>query len=185
VSSESVTYNLVKDSPVPYRPGYALPARFMYSVTRADGQRLTLRLEVVNRRVVCRKVELESDSGVSASDMKSVPLARWIGAAVTAALLKVERTSDGVAMTPVGERELVPAPRRTRVPDDLLQEVAKVYREALDRGAAPTRAVAEQVVHPEGWRPSRSTAGRWVYEARRRGFLGPTGERQAGERGRT
>jgi hypothetical protein len=68
------------------------------------------------------------------------------------------------------------APReRGRVTDETLQEVARVYREALIARRPPTREV-EAVMHR-----SRSTAGRWVMRARQKGFLGSARPRRAGE----
>ena len=54
--------------------------------------------------------------------------------------------------------------------------VAEVYREALVRGVSPTSAVAD------AFDVARSTAGRYVQQAREAGALGPApGPRQAGE----
>lgn len=65
--------------------------------------------------------------------------------------------------------------RRTPLSRDDLADAAKVYRTALKAGDNPTAKVAEVLYL------SRSSAGRWVAEARRRGLLGPTRERRAGE----
>lgn len=59
--------------------------------------------------------------------------------------------------------------RRNRVTDDLLLQVAKVYRDAWDAGQPPTKAV---IAH---FHVSPSTAGRWVGMARKiKGGLGPS-----------
>jgi len=55
-----------------------------------------------------------------------------------------------------------------RVPDAFLEKVAAIYRRALEQGEPPTETVRK--VMPG----SRSSAGRWVEEARRRGYLPPT-----------
>lgn len=65
--------------------------------------------------------------------------------------------------------------RRTPLSRDDLADAAKVYRTALKAGDNPTAKVAEVLYL------SRSSAGRWVAEARSRGLLGPTRERRAGE----
>jgi len=62
--------------------------------------------------------------------------------------------------------------------DDALKRVAAVYRMAHLAGLPPTEAVTQDLSLP------RSTAGRWVSMARRKGFLGPAEPRKAGERRR-
>ena len=64
---------------------------------------------------------------------------------------------------------------RPKVTDELLAEVAEVYRDANSHGSAPTQAVADYFQRP------RSTAAKWVQRARAEGFLGPAVERRAGE----
>lgn len=60
--------------------------------------------------------------------------------------------------------------------DEELRGVARVYKAALERGdRAPTNAVANHLHY------GRTTAGRRVMAARKRGFLGPAIPRQAGE----
>ncbi|BCT76084.1 hypothetical protein SCMU_19260 [Sinomonas cyclohexanicum] len=69
---------------------------------------------------------------------------------------------DAVASKPVTRR-------RDRVTDAKLLEVASVYREAMDQGKGPTRAVMEH------FQTSYSTAARWVGMARKvKGGLGPS-----------
>jgi hypothetical protein len=64
---------------------------------------------------------------------------------------------------------------RHRLTDGFLEEVARVYRAALEAGdAAPRRAVQQWQGVPT------QTAARWVAEARRRGFLGQTRPGKAG-----
>jgi hypothetical protein len=67
------------------------------------------------------------------------------------------------------------ARRRGPLRDEDLRRVAEVYRAAHATDEAPTRAVAAR------FGVSRSTAGRWVAEARRRGVLGKARARKAGE----
>ena len=59
--------------------------------------------------------------------------------------------------------------------DSTLKLVATIYRFASLGGEKPTQAVVELLEIP------RSTAARWVQQSRRRGFLGPTEERKAGQ----
>jgi hypothetical protein len=70
----------------------------------------------------------------------------------------------------------IPPPvRRRSVTQDLLREVAQVYRAALDAGAPPTQAVANHFI------TTHSSAARWVREARKSGELGPSQGPMAGE----
>jgi hypothetical protein len=68
-----------------------------------------------------------------------------------------------------------PPRRGKRLPDEHLQRVATVYREGEARGYHPTKYVASRL------NTARSNAGRWVMEARRRGFLGAAEPGRAGE----
>ena len=59
--------------------------------------------------------------------------------------------------------------------DDALRLVASAYRLSYVAGDPPARSVQSLLGIP------RSTVGRWIMLARKRGFLGPTEERKAGE----
>jgi hypothetical protein len=71
-------------------------------------------------------------------------------------------------------RKLAP-PRGRGYPDDFYVRVAETYREALRQQDRPVKAIAESADVP------RSTAGRWVKEARRRGLLGEAQPGKAGD----
>lgn len=76
---------------------------------------------------------------------------------------------DAMGAVMKAHEQAVRAPRRgSRIADAQLRTVASVYREALRTGAPPAEAVKDELGVP------RSTAGRWVAEARRRGFLPAT-----------
>lgn len=66
-------------------------------------------------------------------------------------------------------------PKRPVLDDSHYQEVAKIYRLAVEQRRPPTQAVAAN------WTRHPSTAARWVMEARKRGHLGPTQQGKAGE----
>jgi hypothetical protein len=127
---------------------------------------------------VCRRLVSDGD------EVRAVP--------VIPELEPIEWRGDGTPVysgheskpIPEGERfaaqyaEWTGAPRR-RGPlrDDDLRKVAEVYRGAHAARNPPTRAVAAR------FGVSRSTAGRWIGEARRRGHLGEAPRpRMAGER---
>ena len=64
---------------------------------------------------------------------------------------------------------------RNRITDEHLEQVARVYRQALDTGIPPKKAVSAEL------HASTSTAGRWISQARKRGILGPTMPGKKGE----
>ncbi|MGN6763143.1 MAG: hypothetical protein ACTHJI_17660 [Leifsonia sp.] len=72
-------------------------------------------------------------------------------------------------------RQMPSTRRKDKVTDAVLQEVAEVYRSAVDDGANPTQAVAEHFYK------SHSTAARWVMRARQSGHLGLANGRRGGE----
>lgn len=82
--------------------------------------------------------------------------------------VRVERLRAAESL--MGQRPL----RRRAINTGHLAEVARVYREAAGSGT-PTKAVAE------AFQTSRSTAGRWVVQARARGLLGPSDSTRPGE----
>lgn len=106
-------------------------------------------------------------------------------ALAVAMAVKTQQQESGVftRMTPVVTEEdahetirqlrLVRWEARRRVTDDVLREVARIYRENVNR--KPTSAVAR---HTER---SHRTAALYVKQAREAGFLGPAILRKAGE----
>jgi hypothetical protein len=73
----------------------------------------------------------------------------------------------------IGQVQAARASRKVKITDDLLQEVAKVYRaNASDR---PTQAVASHFDR------GHSAAALYIKRARERGFLGPAIKGKAGE----
>jgi hypothetical protein len=71
-----------------------------------------------------------------------------------------------VAETPAAITSGLSVPAGRGYPDDFYERVADAYRAAFRRGVRPVNAIATEANVP------RSTAGRWVKEARRRGLLG-------------
>lgn len=65
---------------------------------------------------------------------------------------------------------------RPPLDDELFAEVAEIYRAAIADGQPTRKAVQEHFV------VGSSAAGRYVVEARKRGFLGPAIGKKAGER---
>ena len=65
--------------------------------------------------------------------------------------------------------------RRNRLTEDLLSEVAAVYRQAIAERRPPKKAVQA------AWHVSEATAGRYIMRARQRGYLGRTVAGKKGE----
>lgn len=64
--------------------------------------------------------------------------------------------------------ELNPSSPEGGLTDAFLQDVATAYRDAVIRGLRPNIALAQQTGH------GRRTVEKWVYLARKKGFLEPT-----------
>lgn len=84
-------------------------------------------------------------------------------------------TIAGAAHTAEVKALLRRAAPRAAMTDEVLREVADVYRAAHARHQPPTKAVMQE------WHVERSTASRWIRRARDAGYLGPARPRAAGE----
>lgn len=91
-----------------------------------------------------------------------------------------EKTGSVVAAASASGVSGLRAPFQRGYPPAFYERVAEAYREAQRRGGAghskPIEVIAKEANVP------RSTAARWVKEARRRGALGPADPGKAGER---
>jgi hypothetical protein len=152
-----------------------------------------------------RFVQREGGPLITPRGVRAVPLTQYVRAATACAALRVEKdvgggytlvhvtTEAGHVEEDAGSFKLTPVTTgaevaaafeqtrpagergRRRLTDEFLEEVANVYRTALEAGdAAPRRAVQEWQGVPT------QTAARWIAEARRRGFLGDTRPGKAG-----
>ena len=74
-------------------------------------------------------------------------------------------------------RQPLAKPGRRPYPPGFYQRVAEAYRAAQRQGVGPVPFIAAEAGVP------RTTAGYWVREARRRGYLGPATHGKAGEAG--
>ncbi|MHB8468890.1 MAG: hypothetical protein ACYDCH_03930 [Gaiellaceae bacterium] len=160
-----------------------------YFLVRRPRMRLALRLRVASGVLEVDSVTIaRGDAGsVTASTLRDVNLRELVISAGARAALHV----DGGTIQPAGfkvslgrgtrsQLGALHMPRRgKRVTDEKLEEVARYYREALGSGQPPTQYVQRKM------QIAYSTAGRYVMETRRRGFLGPTRPGQPGEKGDT
>lgn len=103
--------------------------------------------------------------GMTADDIRRLPLGTLLAdmRAENAARWATIAEDEGDEDAAVAAREWV-----GRIP---LPEVAQVYRDALRERGNPTQAVARRFAREGEDELPRSTAARWVREARRAGFL--------------
>lgn len=125
--------------------------------------------------------DLRRPTGITPAELRRVRLGGALQLALAAVREEREDRDDGlfrVAGTEDGVYYAGPQPAPARgkpVSDDRLREVARLYRELVATGSRkPTQDIADQY----HW--SRSTVGRWLVEARRKGFLGPAVGTKAG-----
>lgn len=166
-----------------------VPARFIASIALDDGTRVHLDVEVgADDSAACRRYSLEAAEGeaITGETQRKVPgIGRLVKLALEAAARTVAVDATGkVQSIQVGGSQTVEAAlpgrskggRRRRLTDDQFRAVAAAYRRAVDHGNYPKQAVAAEM------HVSESTAGRYIMEARRRGFLGKApGKGKAGE----
>jgi|GEM_PF-3704152 len=175
----------------------AIPAVFMAWVHHEGEPDLFLDLMVEEGRVVCNRVSVVRGRGappLKATQIRHAfdKLARDAASVVAVTVDEVDangqfrgrRDGDGESVTEFLKEYETATKRMTKrgspMPAKHLQEVARIYREALEARRPPTKAV--QLAFADKRRPvSRSTAGRWVGEARKQGFLGTTQPRRAGD----
>lgn len=117
------------------------------------------------------EVTLRSDSPIEPEQLKAFPWKKMLKTVVDRVSNVGEIRDDGTyRFYPAEQPErsaMSPGPRRRVLDDDHYREVADVYRQALaDDDPQPVNRVKEEL------HSARSTAGRWVGEARKRGFLG-------------
>jgi hypothetical protein len=141
--------------------------------------RLTVRLAMVlvDDEPVCRGVAVEvrgEATTLRPADLR-IPFARFIEAAINDLPPNEPGRLRRIVLDAEPKVERRRRARRQTNTDERMQQIAAVYRQAVDDGRPPTRAVAEAL------NVSRSTAGHLVVLARRRGFLRETAPRVAGE----
>lgn len=153
-----------------------------------------LRLDVAvdeDGRRSCRAITFEADAdddaGITIESLHDLPVAKLL-LNLVAAVARVEVTTEEWMASPTKlaiPLQLAPPDvqaraqsqlqrRRRRISRQLLEEVASVYRAAVETGA-PTMAVADH------FSVSTSTAAKWVSRAREQELLGKTTPGRSGE----
>lgn len=171
--------------------GRVLPSDFDLELMYEDGSPdLVLGCETRDGVPQCRRVELRSTPEgreIQSSDLRGVKLEDLLEIAVVSAATHPEKQGQQgevvirmrPARTEEERRETLTQMRATRrdarrrVSDELLQEIAQVYRDHLD--GTPTAAVAQHTGR------AHRTAALYVKQAREAGFLGAAVRGKAGE----
>jgi hypothetical protein len=154
--------------------GHRMPEAFEALVSKPDLPLCQLLIELTpSAGPVCRRLTL-ADERLTATRIR-VPLRQFIDEATRLVGVRPRDTDPAEYDSEEFMRGLAHPEPGKRLPDEILARAAEVYRNALRRGLGPTDAVA--LAFPI----SRSTAGRWIVEARRRGLLGPAIPGVAGE----
>ncbi len=162
------------------------PERFVLTMEYDDGwPELRLDFAVVDGRPQCRGVHVTSsgDGGheVQSSHLRLIRVNDLLEAVTTSVARRVVSEEGGVLEsvmdisddTRYGTIRQVRQVRKSRITDDVLREVAEVYRANVDNN--PTEAVASR------FGKAHRTAALYVERARRRGFLGAALKGKAGE----
>lgn len=146
-----------------------VPKRCFISATGANlPYEVEMTAVLEDGRMILQSVTCSARKGerVTGENLRRIP----VGAILRLGVLSAVKSLSAL----VGRDPVVLAKRGPT--DETLKVVAAVYRIAYLVGLPPTRAVANQL------EVARSTAGRWVQAARRKGFLGPAEPRKSGER---
>jgi hypothetical protein len=159
---------------------YELPEHFEALIVDEDNlPAYQLRIVVTPAGPACTKLTLvaASDDEPLTTTQTRIPLRELVNEIVL--IVGSLNRKTGRYEPESFERELAatfarPEPGK-KIQDEHFEHVAEIYRYALERGRPPTEGVAE------AFDVSRSTAGRWVVETRRRGLLGPAVPGVAGE----
>jgi hypothetical protein len=178
-------------NPIRTGPGTAIPSHFTAMV---DDPAQPFLLELVVKTVAGRRPEVVEmrmsvrdltapDGGVTTEKMRPVKVAKALTMALAQATRRIHDDGSGM-FRPVDELpvmgwstdEVAKPVRGAAISDEFLKLVASTYRTAVASGSRSP--VLDLQTHLGG---SRATAGRWVVQARKAGFLRPTVGTRPGE----
>lgn len=170
---------------MPLEKGFAIPRQFRAFVDD-PAMPYTFGFDVEpsatgEPRITELTIRPREGQAIGTENLRRLNISRYLQAARTAATLRARGPGK---LTRVRDEDIpdlyeiyrpVRGAPKPRLSDEALARAVEVYRQAVIAGDPPTQTVAK-VLHLE-----RSTAGRWMVEARRRGLLGPALARKAGE----
>ena len=182
------TYHLGGKHGVPLRRlgDVLLPSPFTARFEFPDDHAVELDVVVKDDAPVCDGIRIQRHPerpSLTGGELRRLPVRDWVNFAVGhVALTRRETETEGqTAWGPAAEDESVSIaravdkrPRRRTITDELLADVARVYRSSID--AQPREAVSDT------FGVSPSMASRYIKLAREKGFLKPAPTRgRAGE----
>lgn len=166
---------------VPVGESEFLPKTFMVTIRDLKLPGLVVDVEVETQvtgeaRARAVRIASETDDPVTSDTLRKIPVARLLSAGCAAAMEKLEEDDQGrLVLSPMRYRDVVAfrdsfrgarRPRQgTKVTEDDLQAVAGIYLAAEAAGASGFTAVQKELY------ASKSTAARWIAQARERGLL--------------
>jgi hypothetical protein len=173
---EATSFERLGDARIPS----PLTARFEYT----DDHAVELDIEIQDGTPVVNAIRIERNRkkpSLSGTELRRLPLRDWVNYAVARAAHMPREGVEGVAtFAPASNEEssviAIAAdrtPRRRKITDEHLKDVARVYRAAVDDN--PRDAVMDS------FGVKAAMASRYIKFARERGFLGPASKGKAGE----
>lgn len=167
-SGVEVTYDMAAVEHLELGEGIVLPNRFHAKLNPAElPYHLDLEIVFDGDRFVCESMlcrRRPGEGSITTEGLREIPVT-WL-IRISAEML-LYRGRGGAAATqqvlPAFDAEFPDGPT-----DDALQQVAGVYRLAYVCGEPPTKTVEQR------FKLARSTAGRWISMARKKGYLRET-----------
>lgn len=162
-----------------------IPSPFTARFEFPDDHAAELDIAIQDGSPVCDAIRIERNPkkpSLSGNELRRMPLRDWVNFAVGHVALMPREGEPGVATLTSATAEEVRAitraadraPRRRKITDDHLREVARFYRNNVDDN--PRDAVMET------FGVKAAMASRYIKLARERGFLGAATKGKAGER---
>lgn len=162
-----------------------VPSPFTARFEFPEDHAVELDIAIEDGSPVCDAIRIERNRkkpSLSGSELRRLPLRDWVNFAVGQVALMPQEGEPGVAtLTPATDEEAWAitraadrAPRRRKITEDHLKEVARVYRASVDDN--PRDAVMET------FGVKAAMASRYIKLSRERGFLGKATRGRAGER---
>ena len=152
-------------------PGLRVPTPVKAQITEGSPYDLDMVVEYVGGKFVCTSLTAKQREGgepVTGEGLRKLPVSRYVSQVVRMSAWRVSSEAETASSwVPLVETWGDPREFSKRGPvDDVLREVAAVYRLAFVLGDPPLKRVQETFGLP------RSTASRWAAAPREKEFLG-------------